>query len=183
MLFFCETSSLKGASKCVLFFTDIGCGEMAGWGGGGSIQHYHYSPFLLSCSSPPSNYISVFVQHCQVEAFRAIKRNVSEHLVCRYGNFYGRSAWSFGSKVANSGRRPAVKAAATGTNKNVKIQISQGDGEKRPCKGTGTTTRNLGKIYLCQLCSRPASILSQTSSREYQQMSTSSPPTPNLQIW
>ena len=92
LLFFCETSSLKGASKCVLFFTDIGCGEMAGWGGGGSIQHYHYSPFLLSCSSPPSNYISVFVQHCQVEAFRAIKRNVSEHLVCRYGNFYGRSA-------------------------------------------------------------------------------------------
>ena len=65
------------------------------------------------------------VQHCQVESFRAIKRNVSEHLVCRYGNFYGRSAWSFGSKVANSGRRPALKAAATRTNKNVKIQISQ----------------------------------------------------------
>ena len=94
LLFFCETSSLKGASKCVLFFTDIGCGEMAGWGGGGSIQYYHYSLSPSYHASPHHQLPPSFlvVQHCQVEAFRAIKRNVSEHLVCRYGNFYGRSA-------------------------------------------------------------------------------------------
>ena len=59
--FFCETSSLKGASKCVLFFTDIGCGEEVGWMGSSaemldgegedrfnSIPHHQAPPHIIN---------------------------------------------------------------------------------------------------------------------------------------
>ena len=103
-------ANVRYFSRTLVAGRTVGWGGWGGWGGGAIDSILSFSPFILSRVSPSST--TSHFSCCATlsrEGIPSYQPKCLRTFICRYGNFYRRSASSFGSKVANSGRTSCSK--------------------------------------------------------------------------